>query len=79
MLAAIDTAQVEELARQLRAAGTDAIGIHTDVTRQEQVDALIARTLAHAGRLDALFNCAGRSTRGVGSRPHPSSFRRCGS
>ena len=47
------------------------VGQHTcrwlaaDVTRQADCEALVGQTIAQAGRLDVLVNCAGRSTRGA--------------
>src|SRR5262245_1326142 len=35
-----------------------------DITRQDQVDALVAETLRMHGRIDILVNCAGKSDRG---------------
>ena len=40
------------------------VAIPTDVTQQDQVDAMFRQTLDRFGRLDALVNCAGQSTRG---------------
>jgi NAD(P)-dependent dehydrogenase (short-subunit alcohol dehydrogenase family) len=74
-LAAIDAPQVAEVAERLRMAGQPAIGIHTDVTRQEQVAALVQQTIAEYGRLDALFNCAGRSVRGEVLATTPEQFQ----
>jgi len=64
MLAAIAAEEVEHVAQNLRAVGHDAIGLFADVTRQDDVDALMTRTIEQFGRLDVLVNCAGRSTRG---------------
>ncbi len=40
------------------------LAVPTDITRQADVDALFAKTIARFGRLDALVNNAGRSARG---------------
>lgn len=64
VLAAIDAEGLEEVTGTLKSAGRQAIGILTDITQQDQVDALMAQTTETFGRLDVLVNCAGRSTRG---------------
>jgi NAD(P)-dependent dehydrogenase (short-subunit alcohol dehydrogenase family) len=64
VIAGLEPDAVESAAGQLRQQGADALGIHADITRQEQVDALFAQTLDRFGRLDVLVNNAGRSMRG---------------
>jgi short-subunit dehydrogenase len=64
VLAAIDAEGLEHVTGALKSAGHEAIGVLTDITQQEQVDALMARTVETFGQLDVLVNCAGRSTRG---------------
>jgi NAD(P)-dependent dehydrogenase (short-subunit alcohol dehydrogenase family) len=49
----------EDIAREARALGTDAEFLRTDVTRQVDVDALVARAIARHGRLDCAVNNAG--------------------
>jgi NAD(P)-dependent dehydrogenase (short-subunit alcohol dehydrogenase family) len=46
-------------------AGERALVLPTDVTRPEEVTALFARTVERFGRVDVLFNNAGRFARGV--------------
>lgn len=41
----------------------DVFPVPADVTRQEDVDRVVAQTLDRFGRIDLLVNCAGRSTR----------------
>ncbi|RBP17668.1 D-sorbitol dehydrogenase (acceptor) [Roseiarcus fermentans] len=41
------------------ALGPNALGLEFDITRQESIDATIAATVAHFGRLDILVNNAG--------------------
>jgi uncharacterized protein len=64
VLAALPDPQLEASAEALRAAGGEAIGIPTDITRQADVDALVEQTRQRFGRADVLVNCAGRSSRG---------------
>src|SRR5687767_159659 len=45
--------------------GANVTAFAADVTRDDQVRALIERTLAKFGRLDALINNVGRSARGA--------------
>ena len=49
----------EETVRQIVAIGGVATFVQTDVTREEQIEALVARTVDLYGRLDCAFNNAG--------------------
>ena len=51
--------RAEALADRLRAGGAEAIGIGCDVSRRDQVDAMVAATHQHFGRVDILINNAG--------------------
>jgi 3-oxoacyl-[acyl-carrier protein] reductase len=51
--------RAEALASTLRAGGAEAIGIGCDVSRRNQVDAMVASTHAHFARVDILVNNAG--------------------
>ena len=51
--------RAEALAERLRAGGAEAIGIGCDVSRRDQVDAMVAATHQHFGRVDILINNAG--------------------
>lgn len=51
-----DTAR--QAAGELRALGTEAIHVPCDVSRQEQVDALVQRTRSELGPVDYLAHCA---------------------
>ena len=48
-------------AQAVRDAGGDAIFVHTDITREDSVQNAVAAAVAHMGKLDVLFNCAGGS------------------
>ncbi len=74
-LAAIDAEGLEQVAGTLKSAGHDAIGVLTDITQQDQVDALMAQTTETFGRLDVLVNCAGKSARGKVLATSPDKFR----
>jgi NAD(P)-dependent dehydrogenase (short-subunit alcohol dehydrogenase family) len=47
-----------ETVAMVTAAGTDAIAIHADVSRREDVDAMVAAAVDRFGRLDILYNNA---------------------
>ena len=49
----------EETVRLIRAAGGDALFVKTDVSQSTQVEALVARTVAHFGALNFAFNNSG--------------------
>jgi 3-oxoacyl-[acyl-carrier protein] reductase len=51
--------RAEALASTLRAGGAEAIGIGCDVSRRDQVDAMVASTHEHFARVDILVNNAG--------------------
>jgi 3-oxoacyl-[acyl-carrier protein] reductase len=51
--------RAEALADRLRAGGAEAIGIGCDVSRRDQVDAMVTATYQHFGRVDILINNAG--------------------
>lgn len=50
---------VQKEADKLVAAGKTAIAIRCDVSNDTQIEAMIARTVSHFGRLDVAFNNAG--------------------
>ncbi|MCX6017293.1 MAG: SDR family oxidoreductase [Chloroflexi bacterium] len=56
---ALASRSVEKLDALAREIGPQALAIPTDVTRGDDVRALIERTLAHFGRIDVLFANAG--------------------
>jgi meso-butanediol dehydrogenase / (S,S)-butanediol dehydrogenase / diacetyl reductase len=59
VFADIEPKEAEAAAKEAQAAGGKAIGLPVDVTKRDQIRALIARTVAQYGRLDIIFNNAG--------------------
>ena len=64
VIAARGAEKLDSVAAELRRDGQEVLAVLADITRQEDVDALFARSLDRFGRLDALVNNAGRSARG---------------
>lgn len=64
MLAARGVEKLEQATRELTDAGFNAASFTADVTKQDDVDALLAETISQFGQLDCLVNNVGRSTRG---------------
>ena len=58
-------AAAEEVVAQIVAAGGRASALHGDVTRSEQVDALVGRVVADWGALDIVVNNAGLTRDGL--------------
>lgn len=59
VLAARRLAACEATAEAVKAAGGEAMAVRADVTKVEDVERLLARTIATCGRLDCAFNNAG--------------------
>jgi NAD(P)-dependent dehydrogenase (short-subunit alcohol dehydrogenase family) len=59
VLAARDAVKLGETAETLQQEGATVVPLATDVTDEDQVEALFARTLERFGRLDVLVNNAG--------------------
>ena len=59
VIADIDTDRIETAAAELRAAGHDAIGVPTDVSELDEVQALADAAMDAHGRVDVLCNNAG--------------------
>jgi meso-butanediol dehydrogenase/(S,S)-butanediol dehydrogenase/diacetyl reductase len=53
------TSEMEQIVAQIRAAGGEAIGIACNVLDEADVAGLVAKTVAHYGRLDIMVNNAG--------------------
>ncbi len=58
-LVARNRMSLEQTATEVRAAGAEALTIDTDLRRQDAAPAVVDRTLAAFGRVDALLNIAG--------------------
>lgn len=71
----LERPQVEQTTAEMQAAGHEVLGISANITRQEDVDRLMAETLERYGRLDVLVNNAGRSMRGKVLDTTPEQFR----
>lgn len=61
--AARTTADLESLVQEIEAAGGKALAVTTDVSIEEQAEALIQKTLDAHGRVDILINNAGTNVR----------------
>ncbi len=75
VIAALEPEAVRQAAQEMSADGREVLGIHADITRQEDVDRLFEQALSHYGRLDVLVNNAGRSMRGKVLDTTPEQFR----
>jgi len=64
VLAALPDPVLATLARESQDAGVRALVIPTDITRRDEIDVLVAKTLVEFGRIDVLINSAG-----IGSSP----------
>ena len=60
-LAARRASRLEELAKEVEAAGSEALIVPTDVTQRADIQQMLQRTLERWGRVDVLLNNAGIS------------------
>jgi NAD(P)-dependent dehydrogenase (short-subunit alcohol dehydrogenase family) len=63
VIAGLEPDAVRRVAGEMAADGRDALGVHADITRQDDVDRLFTAALERFGQLDVLVNSAGRSMR----------------
>jgi NAD(P)-dependent dehydrogenase (short-subunit alcohol dehydrogenase family) len=75
VMAARNAATLEAAAGSLPANRSDVLTVSTDVTNQESVDALVKTTIDQFGRIDAVFNNAGKSMRRAVLETTPDDFR----
>jgi uncharacterized protein len=75
VLAALEADAVRRAADEMQSAGREVLGVHADITRQDDVDRLFRQTIDRFGRLDVLVNNAGRSMRGKVLDTTPDQFR----
>jgi NAD(P)-dependent dehydrogenase (short-subunit alcohol dehydrogenase family) len=77
-VADFDAERASEVAASLRASGTRACAIGVDVAQPAQVEAMVLRTVAELGRLDALVNSAGISPPMAPTHEYPlAEWERC--
>lgn len=82
VLAGRDTAAIEPVAAEARAAGVAAVVVPCDLTDATQTEALARQALAAFGRIDILVNVAGGSgpmARPAGKPASRSSTKSCSS
>ena len=65
VLAGRNVERGEAVAAELRTTGTDATFVRADVSDVEQAKAAVAATIGRHGRIDALVNAAGLTSRGT--------------
>jgi len=65
VIAARGAEKLQATAAELSAQGREVVAIAADVTRQADVERLVAETIARFGQIDCLVNNAGRSARGA--------------
>jgi short-subunit dehydrogenase len=71
-LASRNSEVLSALAEELKAQGRQVIVIPTDVTQQEQVEAMVQKVISHWGRIDILVSNAGEYIRGPIAQLDPS-------
>jgi short-subunit dehydrogenase len=65
VIVARDKERLEQAASELRSSGAEVLAIAADIQDDGDVARMMAETIARFGRLDALVNNAGRSSRGA--------------
>jgi uncharacterized protein len=75
VIAALEADAVCQATEQMQSAGHEVLGVHADITRQDDVDRLFRQAIDRFGRLDVLVNNAGRSMRGKVMDTTPDQFR----
>jgi len=69
-------AALQAAAEEIRSqTGQDVLAIVADVTRDEDVERMVAEIVERSGRLDLLANCVGRSSRGAILDVSPDDFQ----
>jgi NAD(P)-dependent dehydrogenase (short-subunit alcohol dehydrogenase family) len=76
VMAARGEEALQEAAAAIRARGRECLAVPADVSRDEDVAALVARTVEHYGRLDGLVNNVGVSMRGTALETPVDEYRR---
>jgi NAD(P)-dependent dehydrogenase (short-subunit alcohol dehydrogenase family) len=74
-IAGLEAEAVAHASEEMRSGGGEVLGVHADITKQDDVDRLFAQTIERFGRLDVLVNNAGRSMRGKVLDTTPEQFR----
>jgi NAD(P)-dependent dehydrogenase (short-subunit alcohol dehydrogenase family) len=59
MIADIEKAPLDKAVAEMKAGGADVVGVQTDVTKAEQVEALAEKAFSHFGSVQMVFNNAG--------------------
>jgi len=63
-VAARRQAELDELAKEVKAAGGEALALAADVSKRTDLDRVVGKTLERFGKVDALVNAAGVNVRG---------------
>ena len=64
VIAARSSAQLDEVATEIKAQGGEVLAVPTDMRSRVEVENLVQKTVAHFGRIDILVNNAGINPRG---------------
>lgn len=66
VVAEINEDTLDDAVAELKDRGADALGVATDVTQRDSIEAMVEATVAHFGRVDGLVNNALVATRQLG-------------